>query len=318
MSTDNETPAKAVRRPLGRGLSALLEESRRDVPLAGRSELNVDGGSGEIGGAVQMIDVARVAPHPDQPRRTFDVDALSELAASIAVRGVIQPIIVRPAPSGSGFQIVAGERRWRAAQQAQLHRIPAIVRDFDEAETLEIALVENIQREDLNPIEEARAYKRLIAQFQHSQEALARIVGKSRSHIANLMRLLELPMAVQARMEQGVLSMGHGRALIGAEDCEVLAERVAAKGLSVRETERLVRDARRLEVKSMQPGRGERPAPMPDPDVAALERQLSDLLGLTIAIRHHPSGGGKGEVVIQYHSLDQLDLVAQRLTGGAF
>jgi ParB family transcriptional regulator, chromosome partitioning protein len=316
MSADNETPAKAIRRPLGRGLSALLEESRRDVPLTSRSESNGDGAPGEIGDAVQMIDVARVAPHPDQPRRTFDADALSELAASIAVRGVIQPIIVRPAPSGSGFQIVAGERRWRAAQQAQLHRIPAIVRDFDEAETLEIALVENIQREDLNPIEEARAYKKLIAQFQHSQEALARIVGKSRSHIANLMRLLELPPAVQTRMEQGVLSMGHGRALIGADDCEALAERIVARGLSVRETERLVRGARQLEVKSMPPGKGSKSAPLPDPDIAALERQLSDLLGLAITIRH-PAGGSKGEVVIQYHSLDQLDLVAQRLTGGA-
>ncbi len=313
MSTDSNTQARAPRRSLGRGLSALLEDSRRELAVTETEADSAAGPGDRMARAVQMIDVASAAPHPDQPRRSFDAEALAELAASISSRGVIQPIIVRPM-SGGRYQIVAGERRWRAAQQAQLHRIPAIVRDFNEAETLEIALVENIQREDLNPIEEARAYKRLIAQFQHSQEALARLVGKSRSHIANLMRLLDLPMPVQERLERGEISMGHGRALIGAPDCEALANRIAERGLSVRDTEKMVRQAKPLEYKSVDgPSRG---SSQRDPDIAALERHLSDLLGLRISIRH-PAGGSKGEVMVHYQSLDQLDLIAQRLTGGA-
>lgn len=313
MSADSDAPSRAARRPLGRGLSALLEESRRDISLNDDRPVSGERHDSAAQDAVRMIDVSQVSPHPDQPRRSFDTEALAELSASIAARGIIQPIIVRPAGAGR-YQIVAGERRWRAAQQAQLHRIPAIVRDFSEAETLEIALVENIQREDLNPIEEAQAYRRLIAQFEHSQEALARLVGKSRSHVANLMRLLDLPDAVQALVQNGTLSMGHGRALIGVPDCEALAETVARRGLSVRDTERLVRSARPLETKGM-PGTG-KPALLRDPDIDALERQLGDLLGLQVSIRH-PAGGTKGEVVVQYQSLDQLDLIAQRLTGGA-
>lgn len=314
MSNETTGTTRSIRRPLGRGLSALLEESQRDIPVSPAAPPSADG-EASAPDAVRMIDVAQVRPHPDQPRRSFDAQALAELAASISTRGVIQPILVRPDGPGR-YQIVAGERRWRAAQQAQLHRIPALVRDFNEAETLEIALVENIQREDLNPIEEAQAYRRLIAQFQHSQEALARLVGKSRSHVANLMRLLDLPPAVRSLLQEGVLSMGHGRALIGAPDCEALAQAVVRRGLSVRDTERLVRQARPLETKGMGPGALRKPALARDPDIAALERQLGDLLGLNVSIRH-PSGGMKGEVVVQYQSLDQLDLIAQRLTGGA-
>ena len=236
-----------------------------------------------------------------------------ELSESIRARGVIQPIIVRPV-AGDRYQIVAGERRWRAAQKAQLHQIPAIVRDFSETETLEIALVENIQREDLNPIEEALAFRRLITQFQHSQDTLARIVGKSRSHIANLMRLLDLPEAVQDLVMTGQLSMGHGRALIGAPDCVSLAKEIAAKGLSVRETERLVRLGRSPDgapqKKSSSSSTGQR-----DPDLVAMEEHLSDMLGVKIAINHE---AGKGSLTLHYSSLEQLDMICQKLTGGGF
>ncbi|MBN8829342.1 MAG: ParB/RepB/Spo0J family partition protein [Sphingomonadales bacterium] len=303
--SENETKG-AVRRPLGRGLSALLGDVVREVPASGEGK-----GEASSDRSVQLLPVSRITPHPDQPRRQFDEQALEELAESIRARGVIQPIIVR-SMSDDRYQIVAGERRWRAAQKAQLHQIPAIVRGFSEAETLEIALVENIQREDLNPIEEAQAYKRLIGQFQHSQEALARIVGKSRSHIANLMRLLDLPVEVQDLITNGRLSMGHGRALIGSPDCVALARDIAAKDLSVRETERLVRQAR----ESGSP-RGPKPvnASMRDPDLVAMEQHLSDLLGVKVGIAHE---GGKGSLTLNYSSLEQLDMICQKLTGGGF
>jgi ParB family chromosome partitioning protein len=254
-----------------------------------------------------------IQPHPEQPRRHFDDGALAELADSIGKRGVIQPIIVRP--HGGGFQIVAGERRWRAAQRAQLHRIPAIVRDFDEAETLEIALVENIQREDLNPIEEAEAYRKLIADFQHSQEALGRLVGKSRSHIANLMRLLDLPASVQQQVVEQKLSMGHARALIGAPDCEALARTVEAKGLSVRDTEDLVRRTKRGDSATARPrtGTGGAGSINKDPDIAALEQHLADILGVRVDISHGEGAGGT--LSLRYSTLDQLDMLCQRLSG---
>ncbi|MBO9576495.1 MAG: ParB/RepB/Spo0J family partition protein [Sphingobium sp.] len=306
MSNDSEQGVKPARRPLGRGLSALLGEATKDVPVHGEPSVEA-----AIGGprSIQLIEISRITPHPDQPRRHFDAAALDELAESIATRGVIQPIVVRPA-ADDRYQIVAGERRWRAAQKARLHRIPAIVRDFSEAETLEIALVENIQREDLNPIEEAQAYKRLIDQFSHSQDALARLVGKSRSHVANLMRLLDLPEDVQTLVMVGKLSMGHGRALIGVPGCASLAEEIARKGLSVRETERLVRKARetaRGGGSSSAGGAGR------DPDLIAMEEHLADLLGLKVGITHE---GGKGALTLHYSSLDQLDMICQRLTGG--
>ena len=308
MSNDGETAVKA-KRPmgLGRGLSALLGEAAKDVPVqAGEPAAQEAPSSGQR--SIQLIEISRISPHPEQPRRHFDAAALDELAESIATRGVIQPIVVRPA-ADDRFQIVAGERRWRAAQKAQLHRIPAIVRDFSESETLEIALVENIQREDLNPIEEAQAYKRLIDQFSHSQEALARIVGKSRSHVANLMRLLDLPDSVQDLVMTGRLSMGHGRALIGVPGCATLAEDIARKGLSVRETERLVRKARggKGGTSTGVGGMGR------DPDLVAMEEHLADLLGLKVGIVHE---GGKGALTLHYSNLDQLDMICQRLTGG--
>jgi ParB family transcriptional regulator, chromosome partitioning protein len=280
---------------LGRGLSALLGEAVREEPVAG---------AGERSPGVRTLPVSELEPHPEQPRRFFDDAALDELAGSIKARGLIQPIVVRP--HQSGYQIVAGERRWRAAQRAGLHEVPVIVREFDEAETLELALIENIQREDLNAIEEAGAYSKLISRFGHSQEALGRIVHKSRSHIANLLRLLDLPESVRAMVADGRLSMGHARAIITAPDPEALAGQVIDRGLSVRETEKLAQGARPAPVR---PSRAPKDS---DADIAALERQLGDLLGLKVKISY---GGGAGAVTLGFSSLDQLDLICQRLTG---
>lgn len=296
-----DAPVTSRKRPagLGRGLSALLGEAVREEPV---------NASGDRSPGVRMVPLAELEPHPEQPRRHFDEDALDELARSIEARGLIQPIVVRP--HRGGYQIVAGERRWRAAQRARLHQVPVIVRDFDEAETLEIALVENIQREDLNAIEEAEAYRKLIDRFHHSQEALGRIVHKSRSHIANLLRLLDLPATVRAAVADGQLSMGHARALITARDPEALARGVIERGLSVRETERLARDAKGGSAPRKEGGT----SGVPDADVAALERQLGDILGLKVKIAHS-SPNGSGTVMLGYSTLDQLDLICQRLTG---
>ncbi len=297
--SSEKTPPKAPARKkpsgLGRGLSALMGEVERETSVSAAPDE----------GSVQMLPVGKIAPHPDQPRRHFDEDALSELALSIEARGMIQPIVVRP--QGSGYQIVAGERRWRAAQRAHLHQVPVIVRDFDDAETLEIALVENIQREDLNAIEEAEAYKRLIEDFGHSQAALARLVHKSRSHVTNLLRMLELPDAVRAMVVSGELDMGHARAIIGAPDAEALARLIAAQGLSVREAEDLARRSK--------PGgatQQKKPPRERDADIVALERQLGEAIGLSVAIDYN---GKMGTVSVAYRSLDQLDLICQRLSG---
>jgi ParB family chromosome partitioning protein len=286
---------------LGRGLSSLLGEVAKEAPVSGPG---AEGGRGTI----QMVPIASIESHPGQPRRIFPEEGLVELAASIQARGVIQPIVVRP--HGHRFQIVAGERRWRAAQRARLHEIPAIVRDFSDEETLEVALIENIQREDLNAIEEAQAYKRLVTDFGHTQEELGRLVHKSRSHVANLLRLLDLPAKVQVMVGAGQLSMGHARALVSARDPEGLAEEVVRRGLSVRETEKLA-----------QAGKAKKPRTSPaeiggaGADIAALERQLGDLLGLKVAIKHGAKGG---QVTLGYSSLDQLDMICQRLSGEKF
>ncbi|WP_343526284.1 ParB/RepB/Spo0J family partition protein [Sphingomonas sp.] len=297
--------AKRPRPGLGRGLGALLGDIAREAPTRP--------GDQPAPGGVRMLPVGSLSPHPDQPRRHFEEAALDELAASIAARGLIQPIVVRP--HGKDYQIVAGERRWRAAQRARLHEVPVVVRDFDDAQTLEIALIENIQRQDLNAIEEAQAYQRLAGEFGHTQEALAKIVHKSRSHVANLLRLLELPDTVQSQVVSGALSMGHARALLGADDVESLADQVIVRGLSVRETEKLTREAKGGGRKATS---GDRPTNKPsgqdaaDADIAALEGQLADLLGLTVRIAHGEKGG---TLTLSYSTLDQLDMVCQRLTG---
>jgi ParB family chromosome partitioning protein len=284
-----ERPGKG----LGMGLSALLGEAAR-TPAAG-----------EPAEGVRAIEIARIRPNPRQPRMRFDDEALDELAESIAQRGVLQPILLRP--DGDGFQIIAGERRWRAAQRAQLHAIPAIVRDVDDAGTAELALIENIQREDLNAIEEADAYKQLIDLFGHTQEQLGKIVHKSRSHVANLLRLLELPEMVRQSLVRGDISMGHARAVATAPDPEALTAEIIARGWSVRQAEERAKRAKQ----------GPRElvlteARKVDADLAALERQLGDMLGLKVEVVHKGAGG---TVSLHYSSLDQLDMICQRLSG---
>lgn len=296
------TDAPRKPRPgLGRGLNALLGDiAPEPVPTAGGNDTPA---------GIRMLPVGALTPQPGQPRRVFDDAALEELSQSIATRGVLQPILVRP--HGRNYQIVAGERRWRAAQRARLHEVPVIVRELDDADTFEIALLENIQRRDLNAIEEADAYKRLIGEFGHTQEALAKLVHKSRSHIANLLRLLDLPEAVQALLTDGKIDMGHARALIGAPDVERLAAEVVAKGLSVRETERLAKAAKGDAQSGGRNGGGSGGHGR-DADIAALERQLTDVIGLGVKITY---GGKGGTLTVHYSTLDQLDMVCQRLTG---
>ena len=287
----SERPGKG----LGMGLQALLGEAR-PAP----SDASV------APGGVREIEITRIQPNPNQPRTHFDEEALDELAQSIRERGLLQPILVRP--EGDNFQIVAGERRWRAAQRAQLHSIPAIVRtQIDEAETAELALIENIQREDLNAIEEAEAYRQLIDRYGHGQDDVGKLVHKSRSHVANLMRLLDLPQGVKESLLRGDITMGHARAILTAPDPSALAEEIIAKGLSVRQAEARARAAKRG------PGElvltSERKV---DADLAALERQLADMLGLKVQVVHKGQGG---TVSLQYSSLDQLDMICQRLSG---
>jgi len=306
------TAAPAKRKPmaLGRGLGALMGEVRREEPLVTGNRGGGD--SPALASGLAMLAISSITPHPDQPRRHFDDAALDELASSIAARGVIQPVVVRP-QSGGGYQLVAGERRWRAAQRAQLHEIPAIIRDLDEREVMALALIENLQREDLNPIEEARAYQRLADQEGLTQADIARMVDKSRSHVANLQRLLALPEPVLALVEQGKLAMGHARALIGVEDAVAIAEAAVAKHLSVREVERLVRRKQQGEGTL----RRTRLARQSDDaaDIAAVQSHLEEFLGLAVRI-NADADPRSGAVTIRYRTLDQLDLICQRLTGG--
>lgn len=310
MSASDEPADKpAIRKKLGlgRGLDALLGEAIRGESPTEAAPSTIAAGQG-----VAMVPVADIHPNPDQPRRHFTEDKLVELAASIAKHGLIQPIVVRP--HAGDFQIVAGERRWRAAQRAQVHEIPAIVRNFDDAETLEIALLENIQRQDLNPIEEAEAYRKLTEMFGHSAAELAEMVHKSRSHVANMMRLLELPPAIRDLVIEDRLTMGHARALLGSDDAVRLAMIVIKQALSVRATEDLVRRDRPSPSPSAARGKDGNPA---DADIRAVETHLGDLLGLKVRINQKKAVGA-GSVTFEYGSLDQLDMLCQRLTGEKF
>jgi ParB family chromosome partitioning protein len=285
------------RRNLGRGLSALLGD---DTSTPARA------------GGAQQMDISKLHPGRYQPRRTMGEDELKDLSQSIRELGVLQPILVREHPDRAGdYEIIAGERRWRAAQLAQLHEVPVLIKALSNQETLEVALVENLQREDLSPLEEAVGLKRLMDEFGHTQEALAQAVGKSRSHVANMLRLLGLPDGVKSLLDDGSLSAGHARALLGAPDPTTLAREVVAKGLSVRQTEQLAQRAGQGD----RPGTATaRPAKEKDADTRALETDLSDMLGLRVAIA---SKGPGGSVTLFYKSLDQLDGLLQKLSGQA-
>ena len=331
------------KKKLGRGLGALMGEVKREEPLVrqtgslrGESPVkapsdaraseqapsadsanNTDLGpiSGVISG-LNSLPIASITPLPGQPRTHFDDGALAELAASIEARGVIQPIIVRPKGAGR-YQLVAGERRWRAAQKARLHEIPAIVRELDDREVTALALIENLQREDLNPVEEARAYTRLAEEEGMTQAEIAQMVDKSRSHIANFQRLLALPDDVLALVAGNDLSMGHARALIGHDDASSLAKQAMKEQLSVRAVEQLVRgDTDISPVPTMRTGQSAARQPgAADADIAAVQAHLEEFLGLTVRIKSD-ADPRSGAVTIRYRTLDQLDLVCQRLTGG--
>lgn len=294
---------------LGRGLSALLGEtdtegySAPETPTE-RAKPSRDG--------VRMIPIELIAPNPDQPRKSISEPELNALAESISDKGIVQPILVRPVDGGERFQIVAGERRWRAAQRARLHEVPALVRELTDRETLEIGIVENVQRADLNPVEEAQAYRQLIDRFGHTQEDVAHAVSKSRSHVANMMRLLSLPDSVLNLLADGKISAGHARAIANAPDPVALAELIIAKGLSVRDAEKLARDAHNPAAPETKAAGGSHDAK--DADTRSLEADITARLGLAVDIRHGAKGG---ELRVQYKTLEQLDDVCRRLSADA-
>lgn len=293
---------KADRRGLGRGLSALMA----DINLTAETSESVASRRPDL-----LVPVEDIAPNPNQPRRNFDAAALKDLSDSIRQKGIIQPLILRQVSGATKYEIVAGERRWRAAQIAQLHAVPAIVREFSDAEVLEIAIIENIQRAELNAIEEALAYRQLMDRFGHTQEKLAEALSRSRSHIANLLRLLTLPEDVQSMVAAGTLSAGHARALITLPNPLELALKVVGKGLSVRETEELVRKSAVAGLKPQRASRGGEK----DADTRALEADLSAGLEMGVRIDHDMSGGGR--LTISYRNLDQLDLLCGALSAAA-
>lgn len=297
---------KEQRRGLGRGLSALMADI----------EPNTDG-AGEVAvKATRMLPVDQLYPNPDQPRRHFDAEALEELANSIRSKGVIQPLIVRAkAGAANAYEIVAGERRWRAAQSAGVHDVPVVVREFSDEDVLEIAIIENIQRADLNAIEEAAGYEQLMSRFGHTQEKLAQALGKSRSHIANLLRLLNLPDVVQKAVRDGKLSAGHARALVTAPDPVAMSEEIIRRGLSVRETEKLVKDALNPKPDTPTKPSGKVSGAEKDADTKALEADLSAALGMKVTINHH-LGKESGAVTISYDTLEDLDALCMVLSAG--
>ena len=294
---------KTQGRGLGRGLSALIGDALPPEPADGQSQPTP--GSG--GSLERHVPIEHVEPNPDQPRRDFDKDDLESLADSIRQKGVLQPILVRKAKTGGHFQIVAGERRWRAAQIAQLHEVPVLVREFTDREVLEIGIIENIQRADLNPIEEALGFRALMDRFDHTQSEVSRVLAKSRSYIANQLRLLQLPEAVQDMLRKGELTAGHARAIITSPDPLGAARKIVSGGLSVREAEKL---GQASAGKTANP-KSDKKSPK-DADTLALEGDLSATTGMKVSIDQDASGGGR--LVVSYADLDQLDDLCQALT----
>ncbi|MBO9473703.1 ParB/RepB/Spo0J family partition protein [Shimia sp. R10_1] len=286
-------------RGLGRGLSALMADVTEDTNAQSSTTPRR---------ADMVVPIERIEPNPDQPRRDFTPEQLDDLANSIREKGVIQPLIVRK-KAGDHYEIVAGERRWRASQMAKLHELPVIVRDYDDTEVLEIAIIENIQRADLNPVEEAMGYRQLMQKFGHTQEKVSEALGKSRSHIANLMRLLNLPDDVQLMLREGHLSAGHARALITTDNASELAKKVVKDGLSVRQTEKLAKKASSL----VEQVKKSRPKIHKDADTVALEGDLSANLGMKVSVDHF-SGGESGKITISYQTLDDLDELCRILS----
>jgi ParB family chromosome partitioning protein len=276
---------------LGRGLAALI------------GDVGEESSTGDAGRKPRRAPIENLRPNPRNPRKLFTDAELDELAASIRERGIIQPIVVRPARGApDSFEIIAGERRWRAAQRAGLHDVPITIIEANDSQALEFAIIENVQRADLNAIEEAMGYQALIDEFSHSQDDVAQIVGKSRSHVANTLRLLKLPESVQVYIRAGKLSAGHARMLVGQPDAEKLAKQIVERGMNVREVESLAREAK--------PAKGKAAPKHKAADTKALERKLSDALGLSVSVDHRGKGG---TLHIKYKDLDQLDAVVRKL-----
>lgn len=312
----------AGKQRLGRGLSALMGDIDPTVtrvapstPAAARAAAkSAPVGAGGASGGATFAPIAQLRRNPDQPRKRFDDAELEELAGSIRSKGLLQPILVRQLPGDAdAYQIVAGERRWRAAQKAGLHEVPILVRDLDDQEVLEIAIIENVQRADLNPIEEAAAYQALIDQFGHRQEDIAKAVGKSRSHVANTLRLLALPARVRDLVYEQKISAGHARAIAAAPDPEALADRIVELGLTVREAEALARKAHE-EAGSRPNGSARSLSPAKAPDTIALESEVANALGLEVDIRDRGASGG--EIRIRYSEIEQLEDICRRLRRG--
>lgn len=291
----NDKPSR-----LGRGLAALIG----DMQPLDAAPRQADSGTG-----VRRLPVEFVIASRANPRKDFDPELLEDLTNSIREKGIMQPLLVRPSDQGPDvYEIIAGERRWRAAQRAGLHEVPVIIRDVDDKEALELAIIENVQRADLNPLEEALGYGQLIEQFSYTQQDLAQVIGKSRSHVANTLRLLRLPTEVQSMLEHGELTAGHARTLITSDDPLALARRIVDSGLSVREAEAL--HQKDSEARKAPQNRGERRESIKDPDTLALEKQISDVLGLSVTLDHRDRGG---KLEIRYKTLDQLDAICTKL-----
>jgi ParB family chromosome partitioning protein len=281
---------------LGRGLASLIGDPRTAQPRLPPE------------GEQRLVPLEQLKGGKQNPRREFRPEDLAELTESIRQKGVVQPIIVRPDPAGQGFEIVAGERRWRAAQKAGLHQVPVIVRELSDQEVLELAIIENVQRADLNPIEEAAGYKELIDRYNYTQEKLSDVIGKSRSHLANTLRLLKLPAAVQKLLQDGALTAGHARALIGRDDAELLAHKIVEHDLNVREAEALVHDADSEDADGATKRVKEK-----DPDTRAFEKDLGNALGLKVEVKR--GSGESGVLTIKYGNFDQLEYLRMRLIG---
>ena len=284
------TDSNIQKKGLGRGLSSLMGDV--EIPIKGNNNKLSD----------TRIPISKLRANPLQPRRLFNKESISELAASIKSKGLVQPILVRPSEKNPGdYEIIAGERRWRAAQIAQLHEMPAVIKNLNDVETLEIAIIENVQRSDLTVIEEATGYKKLIESYGHTQEQLSEIVGKSRSHVANIMRLLTLPQSIQDMITEGKISAGHARAIMNSAFPEKLAEKIISENLSVREAESIAKQGKN-HIKKVR---------LKDPDTVDLENSLSQKLGLNVEINHRGNKGG--HIKVDYKNLDQLELVTKKL-----
>lgn len=296
------------KRGLGRGLNALFEDEEEFSIVAGEGDIESKGGATE-GKKPQSVGVELLQQSPFQPRKLFDQNSLDELAESIRVHGLIQPILVRASKDTPGhYEIIAGERRWRAAQQAQLHEVPIIIRELSDTQALEIALIENLQREDLNAVDEAMGYERLMKDYDYTQEQLAEALGKSRPHIANMVRLLGLPDIVLGHLERGDVSAGHARALVTAKDPQALVKQVISRGLNVRQTEALANEAAGKPAKP----KAVKVMPKKDVDTLALEKDISMTLGMRVSIDSRD--GKSGQVSIDFKSLDQLDELLKKLS----